>query len=225
MLKNQIMDDRSSFNSLRIAWQSALAGALCLGLPAGLLLWLVLLQRDYRSAVLDQAVTLLQAHGLNKIFVLAFCSLVWSFLLARISGYRPWWKIGIATVLGILLGWFSPLSNMDAWFNEGTPVHIVYAVAMCGIVTGTTLFVGLAYGLLLRNSKAALSLAFVTSLVSVLALLLTILVFDQFGIRVGGSVPLAMSKVTVTSLLAAAITGSMTLGVSFSRFVTRADQT
>jgi hypothetical protein len=34
--------------------------------------------------------------------------------------------------VGIIIGWFSPLSNMDAWFNGGTPIHLVYAVAMCG---------------------------------------------------------------------------------------------
>ena len=224
MLKNQIMENRISFNGLRVAWQSALAGAFCLGLPAGLLLWLILIQRAYPSARLNQAVTLMQAHGLNKILVLAFCSLMWSFLLARISGYSPWWKIGIATILGIFLGWFSPLSNMDAWFNEGTPVHIIYAVAMCGIVTGTTLCVGLFYGLILRNAKAALIMAIATSLASVLSLSLTIFAFDQLGVRVGGTVPLAMSKVTVASLLAAAITGGIALGVSFSRFVARADQ-
>jgi hypothetical protein len=210
-------------NYFRIAWQSALAAAVCLGLPAGLLLWLILMQQVFPSAVLDQAVTLLQANGFNKVLVLALCSLLWSFLLARISGYRPWWKIGLATVSGILLGWSSPFSNMDAWFKEGTSVHFVYAVAMCGIVAGTTLCVGSFYGLILRSMKATLNMAFTTSLVSVLALLLTISMFDQLGIRVGGTVPLAMSKVTVAGLLAAAIAGGMTLGVSFSRFVARID--
>jgi hypothetical protein len=103
-------------NYFRIAWQSALAAAFGLGLPAGLLLWLILIQHAYPSALLDQAVTLMQAHGLNKILVLALCSLLWSFFLARISGYHPWWKLGIATIFGIFLGWFSPLSNIDGWF-------------------------------------------------------------------------------------------------------------
>jgi hypothetical protein len=223
MFSSRTVEDHPSSDSLRIAWQSALAAAFCLGLPAGLLLWLILIRQVFPSALLDQAVSFLQAHGLNKIFVLALSSLMWSFLLARISGYRPWWKIGIATILGIVLGWFSPLSNLDAWFSESMPVHFVYAVAMCGIVASDTLLVGLSYGVLLCNVKAALNMAAATSLVSVLALLVTILVFDHFGIRVGGTVSLAMSKVTVTGLLAAAMTGGMTLGVSFSRFVARAD--
>lgn len=215
---------QSPLNYFRIAWQSALAAALCLGLPAGLLLWLILLKQIFPSALLEQAVIFLQAHGLNKIFILAFFSLMWSFLLSRISGYRPWWKVGLATVSGILLGWASPLSNADAWFEEGTPVHIVYAAAMGGIVAGTTLCVGFFYGLILRSMKAASSMALATSLVSVLTLLFTIGMFDQFGIRVGGTTPLAMSKVTVAGLLAAAIAGGMTLGVCFSRFVASVEQ-
>lgn len=213
------MEVQNPPNYFRIALQSALAAALCLGLPAGLLLWLILFQQINHSAVINQSVTLLQANGLNKIIVLAVCSLLWSFLLGRISGYRPWWKIGLATVLGIIIGWFSPLSNMDAWFNEGTPVHLVYAVAMCGIVSSATLCVGLAYGFVLRSGKAALILAFTTSLVSVLTILLTIVLFDRFGIRVGGTVPLAMSKVTSVSLMTSALTGGTVLGVGFSRFV------
>lgn len=216
-----MLQRQKSLNYFRIAWQSALAGAFCLGFPAGLLLWLVLLQRAYPLGLLERAVAFLQNHGLNKIFVLAVCSLLWSFLLARISGYRPWWRIGVATILGILIGWFSPLSNVDAWFSEGTAVHIIYAAAMCGIVAGTTLSVGLTYGLILRDLKAGLVMAFVTTLAAVLALLLTIIAFDQLEVRVGGSVPFAMSKVTTLSLLAAAIAGGAALGVTFSRFTAR----
>ena len=90
---------------------------------------------------------------------------------------------------------------------------------MCGIVASATLCVGLAYGLLLRNFKAALTLAITTSLASALTMFLAIIIFDQFGIRVGGMVPFAMSKVTSVSLLLSAITGGMVLGVGFSRFV------
>ncbi len=205
-------------NYFRIAWQSALAAVFCLGLPAGLLLWLILLQQFVHSRIVDRSVAFLQANGLISIFVLAACSLMWSFLLARISGYRPWWKIGFATATGIIVGWFSPLSNLDGVFADRFTVPILYAVAMCGIVGGATLCVGLAYGLLLRSLKAALTMALTTSLVSVLTILLTIIVFDQFGIRVGGAVPLAMSKVTVTGLLASAMMGGMVLGIGFTKY-------
>jgi hypothetical protein len=205
-------------NYFRIAWQSAIAAAFCLGLPAGLVLWLILFQQVYPSTIIKQLVTLLQRNGLSSIFILALCSLLWSYLLARISDYRPWWKIGLATVTGILVGWFSPLSNLDGWFGDGLPVHTLYTVAMCGIIGSATLCVGLAYGLLLRSIRAALTLGLTTGAASILGLLLTVELFDQFGIRVGTG-NFAMSKVTVTSLLASAVLGGMVLGVEFSRFV------
>jgi hypothetical protein len=89
---------------------------------------------------------------------------------------------------------------------------------MCGLVGGVTTCVGLAYGIILRSMKAALVIAITTSVVTVLTMLLTIVIFDRFGIRVGGTVPFAMSKVTVTGLLLSAITGGMVLGVGFNRF-------
>jgi hypothetical protein len=214
-----IHETQKSLDTLRIAWQSALAAALCLGLPAGLLLWLVLFQQFVHSPLIDQTVTLLQTYGLISIFVLAVSSLLWSYWLGRISGYRPWWKIGLGTVLGIIIGWFSPLSNLDGVFADRFSIPTLYAVAMCGLVWVVTACVGLAYGVVLRSIKAALTLAIATSFISTLTLLLTIIGFDQFGIRVGGTVPLAMSKVTVTSLLTSAIAGGMVLGVGFSRFV------
>ena len=207
-----------SLNYLRIALQSALAAALCLGLPAGLLLWLILLQQLNSSALLKQAIALLQTNGLNSIFILAACSLLWSFLLGRISGYQPWRNIGLATALGIIVGWFSPLSNLDGWFGDKLPVHTLHAVAMSGIVGSVTLCVSLAYGILLRNTKATLFLALATSFVSVITVLLIITLFDQFGIRVGTG-NFAMSRVTVISLLISAITSGAILGVGFSSFV------
>ena len=210
-------------NYLRIAWQSALAAGLCLGLPATLLFWLILFQDMNHSTFIAPFVEFLQVNGLNKIILLMICSLMWSFLLGKISGYQRWWQIGLATLLGILIGWFSPLSNLDGWLpvtaGDKLPIHTLYAIAMCGIVFSATSCVGLAYGLILRNAKAALVLALTTSLVSVLTMLLSIILFDQFGIRVGGTVDLAMSKVTGVSLMMSAITGGTVLGVGFSRFV------
>ena len=209
---------QESLDYFRVAWQSALAAGFCLGLPAGLVLWLILLGRLTHSAVIEKSVALLRTNGLNSIFILALCSLLWSYLLARISGYRPWWKLGLATATGILIGWFSPVSNLDGWFGDRLPVHTLYAVAMSGIIGSATLCVGLAYGLLLRSTRAALILALTTSAASILGLLLTVALFDQFGIRVGTG-NFAMSKVTVVGLLMSAIQGGMVLGVEFSRFV------
>jgi hypothetical protein len=90
---------------------------------------------------------------------------------------------------------------------------------MCGIVFSATACVGLAYGILLRSLKAALTMALTTGIVSVTALLITILFFYGLGIYVGSEVPFAMSKVTVTSLMLSAIAGGAMLGVGFSWFV------
>jgi len=208
-------------NYFRVAWLSALAAALCLGLPAGLLLWLILFQQIHHSPVVKSLIDILQANGLYSIYIVVISSIIWSYLLGRISGYHPWWWIAVASALGILAAWFSPLANVDGIlydYRPSLPIHINYAAAMVGLIGGVTLFVGLAYGLILRNIKAAVTMAFTTSLVSVLTLLLTIALFDQFGIRVGTG-NFAMSKVTVAGLLASAIMGGMVLGIEFSRFV------
>lgn len=207
---------------LPIALKSAIAAGLFLGMPAGLLLWLILLRQIHPSAKLQQLIEYLQENGLYSIYILVFCSVMWSYLLARISGYRPWWKAGLGTAMAFLIGWYSPLSNMDAWLPESTPIHLMYATAMCGIVFSATTSVGLAYGIILRNRRAALTMAFTTGIVSVLTLLLSICLFDLFGIRVGGTVPLAMPKVTAVSLLGSALTGGAVLGVGFSWFVENA---
>lgn len=212
------MNEQKTPNYVRVALQSGLAAALCLGLPAGLLLWLILLQQFVHVQMVDRTVTFLQANGLISILILVVSSLLWSFLLARISGYPRWWSIGVATMLGIIAGWFSPLSNLDGVFADRFPIPTLYAVAMCGIVASTTLCVSLAYGFVLRNIKAALVMGFITSLVATLAMLFTIILFQQFGIQVGGTVHLAMSKVTVTGLLTSALLGGMVLGVGFTKF-------
>jgi len=215
------MENQNHWNIFRIAWQSALAAALSLGLPAGLSLWLILFQQIYKSTVVESLSDFLQDHGLYRIYIVALSSILWSYMLGRISGYRPWWRIGTASASAILAAWFSPLANVDGIlyeFQPSLPTHLNYAGAMVGLIGGVTLFVGLAYGIILRSTKAALTMALTTSRVSVLTLLLTIIMFDQFGIRVGTG-NFAMSKVTVAGLLTSSITGGMVLGVEFSQFV------
>src|SRR5689334_1925895 len=89
-------------NYFRIAWQSALAAGLCLGLPAGLLLWLILFQQVGNFAVIERLDDFLHANGLSSIYILVLGSIMWSYLLGHISGYRPWWWIVVASALGIL---------------------------------------------------------------------------------------------------------------------------
>ena len=206
---------------LRVAWQSALAAAFSLGLPAGLSLWLILLLQVYKSNRVESLSGFFQAHGIYRIYLVALSSILWGYLLGRITGYRPWWRIGLASAVAILATWFSPLANVDGIlyaYRPSLPIHLNYAAAMVGLIGGVTFFVGLAYGIMLRSIKAALTMSVMTSVVSVLTLLLTILVFDRFGIRVGTG-NFAMSKVTVAGLLTSSIMGGMVLGVGFSWFV------
>ena len=207
----------------RIAWQSALAAALCLGLPAGLSLWLVLVRRAGYALVLEPLNIVLRDHGLYRIYLVVLTSILWSYLLGRISGFRPWWQIAVASALGILAAWFSPLANVDGilyQYRPTLPVHLNYAGSMVGLIGGVTLFVGLAYGLILRDIKAAVTMGLTTSFVSILALLFTIIVFDRLGIRVGTG-NLAMVKVTAVNLLTSALAGGTALGVGFSWFVAK----
>ncbi len=60
MSANELMtnfDSRKDY--FRIVWQSALAGGLCLGLPAGLLLWLILFREISHSAVIELLINIL----------------------------------------------------------------------------------------------------------------------------------------------------------------------
>ena len=208
-------------NTFRVAWQSALAAGLCLGLPAGLLLWLILFQKISRSVFVKPLIDFLHTNGLYSIFIVVISSIMWSYLLGHISGYRPWWRIGVASALGILAAWFSPFANVDGILYEyqpTLPIHLNYAASMVGLIGSVTLFVGLAYGLLLKSIKAALTIGLTTSLISVLVLLLTIIVFDRLGIRVGTG-NLAMVRVTAVDLITSALAGGAVLGVGFSRFV------
>jgi hypothetical protein len=210
-------------NYFRIAWQSALAAGFCLGLPAGLSLWLILIQQIRPFALIQPILHFLQAHGLYSIYILVLSSILWSYLLGRISGYHAWRWIAVASALGILAAWFSPLSNIDGIlynYNPTLPIHLNYAASMIGLIGSVTLFVGLAYGLILRSLKAALTIGLTTSLISVLVLLMTIFVFDRLGIRVGTG-NLAMVRVTAVDLITSALAGGMVLGVEFSRFVSQ----
>ena len=123
-------------------------------------------------------------------------------------------------MLGVYLGrqlfW-----RVYRWLNidfSDLPIHITLAIHLVGLVLIITFCTGLTHGLLFRKWRPILTLAFSTSLVSVLAVLLTLVSLDQLGIRVGTG-NAAMPKVTAICTMIAAITGGMTLGVLFSRYV------
>ena len=98
---------------------------------------------------------------------------------------------------------------------------MLFTAFLSGIIFSVAGCISLAYGLVLRSAKAALTMIFTTSLVCIATVLLTIVLLDQFGIQVGTGNS-AMPKVTAVSLITSAITGGMTLGVTFSHFVAKA---
>jgi len=71
-----------TLNYFRIAVQSALAAGLFLGLPAGLLLWLILIDAAGYSTRVQPLIDILHANGLYSIYILVISSSIWS-LFAR----------------------------------------------------------------------------------------------------------------------------------------------
>jgi hypothetical protein len=208
-----------SQNTLRIAWQSALAAGLCLGLPAGLLFWLIMLQRLTPSLAVTKLITVLQDNGILEMIGVLIGAFAWGILLSRISSYRAWWQLAAASIFGVYFGrrffWV-----IYAWINfdfTGLSNPMVLAIHLSGLVLSVTFCTGLAHGLILRNWKAALTLALSTSLVSVLAAVVTFIILDQFGIRVGTG-NAAMPKVTAICTMLSAIMGGMVLGVGFTKY-------
>ena len=207
----------------RIAWQSALAASLCLGLPAGLLFWLILLQRIVPSYPVERLVTFLQNNGILEIIGMLVGAFGWGILLSRISDYRKWWRLVVASMLGVFLGqrlfWI-----IYYWFNydfSNMPMQVGFLIHISGLVLSITFCTGLAHGLILPNWKAALALASSTSLVSVVATLLIFIILDGLGIRVGTG-NAAMPKVTAICTMVAGVVGGATLGIMFNRFVEEA---
>lgn len=203
----------------RIAWQSALAASICLGLPAGLMFWLFILQQIKPSHIVEKLMAVLQTYAMAEIAGVLVGAFAWGILLSRISSYRTWWLVAVAGMLGVYLGrrlfWI-----IYVWINydfTGLPIHVVLAIHLNGLILSVTFCTGLFHGLILRNWKAALTLALTTSFVSVIASVLTFIVLDQFGVRVGTG-NAAMPKVTAICSMVTAILGGMVLGVGFTQF-------
>jgi hypothetical protein len=214
------LQSQNSLNYLRVAWQSALAAIICLGLPAGLLFWLIILLRLKPFHPFESLVTVLQNNGILEIIGMLIGALVWGIILSKISGYRVWWRLGLASMLGVYVGqrlfWI-----VYYWFNydfSNLPIHISFAIHLAGHVLSIAFCTGLVHGLILLNWKATLTLALSTSLVSTLATLVVFVVLDQWGIRVGTG-NAAMPKVTAICTMIAGITGGIVLGSGFSWFV------
>ena len=235
--------DSHLFRYLRVAWQSALAAGLCLGLPIALMFWMVILANVAPSPSMNNVLSLLQntwypfanehqpsspVHDfliLLQIYVippsiaLSLGILAWAWLFSRISGYRQWWWILTAGLAGVFIGQ-APIDWLDGWIQQspplyGWPVHVRFALFLSLSVLCVAMATGLALGLVLRNGKASLILAAAGGLVSVIAVLVVDMILDLLGIRVGHG-NLAMPKLTAVGTMAAAIAGGTVLGVLFT---------
>jgi hypothetical protein len=147
----------------------------------------------------------------------------WGLLLSKISGYRKWWSLAGATMLGVGLGTFMLYHGLlSEWFLEhiapDASMHMRFGIILAIAVLCVTVSTGLLLGFVLVNWKASLILAGSTGLVSVIAALITFLILGELGIRVGSG-NAAMPKVTAAATMAAALVGGATLGVMFSHYV------
>ena len=213
-----VRPNRSYQSDLKIALQSALAAGLCLGLPVGLFFWLIILQRWAPSAPMDRLVHFLQDHALPPVLLEMLGAFGWGLLLSRISGYRQWWWLSIATMAGVRLGDFALYHGwLDPLVPPGLSLHVRFGLILGINVLLVTLSTGLLLGAALMNWKASLILAASTGLVSVLAALVTLMILDSLGIRVGGG-NAAMPRATAVATMAAALAGGAILGVMFSRY-------
>ena len=208
---------------LRIALQSAVATALCLGLSTGSFFWLITIQRAAPSAQIDRLVNLFSRYLVPPDILEMIGSFGWGLLLSKISGYRKWWRVAGATFLGNRVGTFILYSVLlTERFQEQIPAgvssHARFGIILALAVLSVTVSTGLLLGFALVNWKASLVLAASTALASVLAVLITVFILGELGIRVGSG-NAAMPKVTAAVTMAAALSGGAVLGVLFRRYV------
>ena len=207
----------------KIAVQSALAAALCFGLSTGLFFWLITVQRLAPSAQINRLVTFFSNYLVPPDILEIVGALGWGFLLSKISGHRKWWWLSAATILGVQMGTFTLYHGLlSEWFLEhiapDASMHVRFGIILMIAVLCVTVSTGLLLGLVLVNWKASLMFAASTGFASVLAVLTTLFILGELGLRVGSG-NAAMPKVTAAATMAAALAGGAILGVMFSRYV------
>ena len=212
--------DRSD---LKIAVQSALAAILCLALPTGLYFWLIALQRSAPSPGIDRFVTFFSNYLVPPMLLGRIGAFAWGLLLSKISGYRQWWWPALASMAGFWLGDFAIYHGwLPEWVRAlspggiSPPIHFGVTLAMT--VLSVTVCTGVLLGFTLLSWRASLMLAVSTGSAATLAAVVSVIILDGFGIRVGSG-NAAMPKATAVSTMAAALAGGVVLGVLFSRYV------
>ena len=202
-----------------IACQSGLSAGLCLGFPAGIIFWLVLINNSTSSSMVTELMNLFVNNIGPGWVVMLFGTVTWGIVLSRIVDYRRWYLLVLAITAGVFIGQL-PMQNgkLDVMIQRfGFPVHIRFGIVLGIAVFSVMVCTGFALGIMLRNWKAAFMLAGSSSVVSVIGTVLVFLFMDQIGIRVGSG-NYAMLKVAAGDIMTAAILGGATLGVVFGRY-------
>jgi hypothetical protein len=210
-------------SDLKIALQSALAAGLCLGLPAGIIFWLIILQSRASSTSMNSLVNFFRDNLVPPVLLEMLGAIAFGCLLSKISGYRQWWWLSAATVAGVRVGDFALYNGfLDQWVQGHTPSNLPlqmrFGLILLITVLCVTVSTGLLLGFTLLNWRASLRLAASTGLAALLAASTALLILDRIGIRVGSG-NMAMPKVAATGTLAAALAGGAMLGVVFTHYV------
>src|SRR5215216_6150385 len=174
-----ITPNRLHQRDLKIAVQSAFAAALCLGLPAGLFFWLIIVQKSTSSHLTNTLVKFFQDYLVPPVMLEMLGAFGWGLLLSKISGYRQWWWLSIATMAGVRVGdfalyhgWLDQL--VQAYAPPDLSLHARFGIILGITVLCVTVSTALLLDFALMNWKASLTLAANTGLASVLAALLTL---------------------------------------------------
>jgi hypothetical protein len=213
----------NSRNSLNIAIRSALASALCLGLPAGSIFWLLIVQRWLPLHLIDVLINFFQYYSAPLVILEMLGAFGWGLYLGKISGYRQWWWLSMATMAGVLAGFLTLYNGflqqlIQAHVSPSSSSPLSFGLILCINILCVTITTGLLLGLTLLNWKASLILAASTGITSVVAAIVVYIVLGRLGIRVGSG-NASMPKVTAASTMVAALAGGAVLGVIFTRYV------
>src|SRR5215217_4846190 len=153
-----ITPNRSYQSDLKIAVQSALAAGLCLGLPAGLFFWLIIVQRLEPSTQINILVNFLRDYLVPPVILEMLGAFGWGLLLSKISGYRQWWWLSIATMAGVWLGNFALYHGLlPEWVLALTPRGLSppmqFGVILASAVLSVTVSTGVLLGFTLMSWK------------------------------------------------------------------------
>jgi hypothetical protein len=203
-----------------IACQSGLSAGLCLGFPAGIIFWLILINNISSSDITMKLMTLFVDRIEPSEMVMLLGTVSWGILLGRIVNYRRPFSLALAITVGVFIGQL-PMQNgkLDVLLQRfAFPVHIRFGLVLGFAVLSVMVCTGLALGFVLRNRRAALDMAGSSGFTSVLATLMVFAFMDHIGIRVGSG-SYAMLKNAAVEIMIAALVGGATLGLVLGRYV------